>query len=324
MRHAIVKLALASFLLCAALLGARADDYPSRPIRLIANYPPGGVVDLSARIVGQRLTEILGQQIVIENRPGAAGTIGATAVAKAPSDGYTLLLTPGDIVTMPSLMPVMSFDPLKDLVPISLISSVSMMLVAHTSAPFNNMKELIAAAKAQPGQITYATPGTGSINHVTAEWMAIEANIKLLHVPYRGGVASANGVAAGDVALGLLSPSSGKSLLEAGKVKVLAVSGKQKSPSLPVSWPTLDESGLAVDAVLWNGLFAAAGTPPAILSRLEREVSQILREESVRARFNTALIDYGSPSGQAFVDLIRSEGLRYDDVIRRTGVKIER
>jgi tripartite-type tricarboxylate transporter receptor subunit TctC len=324
MRQAMVKVALGSLLLCAALLGARADDYPTRPIRLIANYPAGGVVDLSARVLGQRLTEILGQQVIIDNRPGAAGTIAANQVAKAPPDGYTLLLTPGDIVTMPSLMPVMAFDPHKDIVPIAMISSVSMVIVANVTAPFSNMKELIAAAKAQPGNITYATPGTGSINHVTGEWMATEADIKLLHVPYRGGVASANGVAAGDVALGLLSPSSGKPLIEAGRVRVIAVTGKKHSPSLPASWQTLDEAGLKVDSVLWNGLFAPAGTPAAVLATLEREVTRVLREERIRSSLNAALIDAEGISGADFAALIRTETARYDDVIRRTGVRIER
>jgi tripartite-type tricarboxylate transporter receptor subunit TctC len=204
-----------------------------------------------------------------------------------------------------------------------MVSSNPMMVAANIAAPFSNVKELVAAAKAQPGNIAYATPGAGSINHVTGEWMAVVANIKLLHVPYRGGVASANGVAAGDVALGVLSPSSGKALIDAGKVKVIALTGKQRSPSLPASWQTLDENGLAVDSVLWNGVFAPVGTPAAIVALLDREVNKIMREERVRTVLNAAGIDAEPISGAAFAERIRADKARFDEVIRQTGVRIE-
>ena len=219
--HAITSM-LALLLLAAPAL---AQTYPTKPIRMIVPYPAGGVADVSARIVAQKLGESLGQQVVIENRAGASGTLGANAVAKAAPDGYTLLLSPGDFVTMPTLLPPMTFDPDKDLVPITMVSRNPLLLVANTGAAFGNVKELIAAAKAKPGHIAYSTPGNGSINHVTAEWFAIEGGVKFLHVPYRGGVASANGVAAGDVPFGVVSPSSGTSLVDAGKVKVIAVRG---------------------------------------------------------------------------------------------------
>jgi len=324
MRHAMRKLVLSLLLLGSTLPGAQADDYPTRPVRMIVPYPAGGVADVTARVIGQRLGEILGQQIVIDNRPGASGTLGANAVAKAAPDGYTLLLTPGDFITMPSLVPPMAFDPHKDLVPIAMISSNPMIVVANTQAPFSNVKELVAAAKAQPGNIAYSTPGTGTINHVAGEWMAVAAGIKLLHVPYRGGPASANGIAAGDVPLGVVSPSSGKPLIEAGKVKVIALTGKRRSAAAPTSWQTLDENGLAVDAVLWNGLFAPAGTPPAIVTKLDQEVGRILREERVRRVLSGAGIDPEPISQAAFVERIRTDAARYDDIIRKTGIRIER
>ena len=231
MRRRLKISALIVAVLC-NLAGARADDYPTRPIHLIVSYPAGGVADVTARIIGQRLGEMFGQQIIVENRPGASGTVAANVVAKSSPDGYTLLLTPGDFIVMPSLAPQMAFDPSKDLVPIAMVTSTPLIVVANIDAPFNNMKELIAAAKAGPG-IPYATPGTGSIDHVAGEWMAIEAHIKLLHVPYRGGPASANGVAAGDVPLGVVTPSSVKPLIEAGKVKVIALTGKNRPQSAP-------------------------------------------------------------------------------------------
>jgi tripartite-type tricarboxylate transporter receptor subunit TctC len=323
MRQWLKITALVLTLLC-GLAGARADDYPTRPIHVIVSYPAGGVADVTARIIGQRLGEILGQQIVVENRPGASGTIGANAVAKSAPDGYTLLLTPGDFFAMPSLAPEMAFDPNKDLVPIAMVTSTPLIVVANIDAPFNNMKELIATAKARPGTIAYATPGTGSSDHVAGEWMAIEAHIKLLHVPYRGGPATANAIAAGDVALGVLTPSSVKPLIDAGKVKVIALTGKKRPQSAPASWPTLDENGLAVDAVLWNGLFAPAGTPPDIIEKLETAVTRVLNEEKVKTLLNASGIDAELITGRAFGERIRSEAASYVEVIRLTGIKIDR
>jgi tripartite-type tricarboxylate transporter receptor subunit TctC len=169
-----------------APFAARAADYPDRPIRMVVPYPPGGVLDTSARIIGRKLSSLLGQQIVIENKPGASGTLGAATVVKADADGYTLLLTTGDLVTMPSLLPAATFDSNKDLLPIAMVGSAPMALVANVNAPFNNAKELVAAAKAAPGAISYGIPGIGTINHVAAEWFFHAAGVKLQAVPYRG------------------------------------------------------------------------------------------------------------------------------------------
>jgi tripartite-type tricarboxylate transporter receptor subunit TctC len=303
---------------------ADAQNYPSKPIRMIVPYPAGGVADVSARIVAQKLGESLGQQVVIENRAGASGTLGANAVAKAAPDGYTLLLSPGDFVTMPSLLPPMTFDPDKDLVPITMVSRNPLLLVANTGAAFGNVRELLAAAKASPGNIAYSTPGNGTINHLAGEWFAIEGGVKFLHVPYRGGVASANGVAAGDVPFGVVSPSSGAALVDAGKVKVIALTGAERPSFAPADWPTLAESGLPVDVVLWNGLFAPAGTPPAIVNKLDQEVGRILRDEGVRKLLNAAGIEASAVSQAAFVELIHNEAARYTRIIEKTGIRVER
>jgi tripartite-type tricarboxylate transporter receptor subunit TctC len=314
-------LAAGSLLFAASAL---AQNYPSKPIRMIVPYPAGGVADVTARIVGQKLGESLGQPVVIENRAGASGTLGANAVAKAPPDGYTLLLTPGDFVTMPSLMPPMPFDPNKDLVPITMVSRNPLLLVANSAAPFSNVKELLAAAKASPGTIGYSSPGNGTINHLAGEWFAIAGGVKFLHVPYRGGVASANGVAAGDVPFGVVSPSSGAALVDAGKVKAIALTGIERPSFAPAGWPTLAESGLPVDVVLWTGLFAPAGTPTAIVSRLEQEVGRILRDEGVRHLLNAAGIEASAIGQASFVERIRSEAARYVTIIEQTGIRVER
>jgi tripartite-type tricarboxylate transporter receptor subunit TctC len=314
-------------LLCMAMLAtppssALAEDYPIRPIRFIVPFLAGGGVDVAARILGQKLSETLHQQIVIENRPGGGGVIGAAAVAKATPDGYTLLLGPGDFVTRPSLMPQMTFDPHKDLVPVAMVSSNPMLVVAGANAPYNNLRELIAAAHAQPG-IGYATPGTATLNHVAGEWMAAEAKIKLMHVPYRGGGAVANGIAAGDVPLGVVSPPVVQSLIDAGKVKVIALTSKERPASSPVSWPTLAENGLDVDAVFWVGLFAPAGTPEAILSRLDRETAIALQDEHVRKSMVRSGLDPTYVGRAAFAERILAEAARYDRIIMQTGIKIE-
>jgi tripartite-type tricarboxylate transporter receptor subunit TctC len=324
MRRIVATLALAILIAAGALPAANAADYPNRPIRMIVPYPAGGVLDTSARIIGRKLGEYLGQQIVIDNRPGASGTLGDAVVARAEPDGYTLLLTSGDFIIMPSLVPTMSFDPYKDLAPIALVGSTPMIVVANIDAPFNNVKELIAAAKAAPGSIGYSTPGPGTINNVAGEWLAHAANIKLLHVPYRGGAPAANGVAAGDVALGVISPSSAQSLLDAKRVKVIGLTGKRRPEYAPASWPTLAESGIDIDSVLWNGVFAPAGTPADILARLGKELTHAAHDPDVRKSLNKAGIDAESIVQPAFGERIRSDAARYKDIIEKTGIKINR
>ena len=301
---------------------AQAQTYPSRPIRFIVPFPAGGVADVTARLMGQKLSEALGQQAVIENRAGASGTLGADAVAKAPPDGYTFLLSTGDFVTTPTLMPKMAFDPSKDLVPISLIATAPLLLGAHVGGSIGSVQDLLTQAKAEPGKIAFASPGNGTINHLAVEWLAIEAGIKLQHVPYRGGVPAATGVAAGDVPIGALTPSSAQPFIEAGKIKPLALMTAQR-PAFAPGWPTLAESGMSVDAALWVGLFGPAGLPPAIVQRLEGEVGRILQDATVRKRLND-LGTEASPLGQAaFAARIRRDAERYAKIIEQVGIRVE-
>ncbi|MEW6454168.1 MAG: tripartite tricarboxylate transporter substrate-binding protein [Pseudomonadota bacterium] len=320
MRYRFVALVLVC---CALTRPAAAQDYPNRPIHLIVPFLAGGGVDAAARIVAQKLSELLGQPVVVENRAGASGTIGATAAAKAAPDGYTILAGPGDLITTPSLMPKMPIDPLKDLVPITMVSSNPFVVVATANAPFRTMAELIAAARAKPGDIGYATPGNGTFNHVAAEWMASAANIKLQHIPYRGGAASANGIAAGDLPLGVLSPPVVQGLIDVGRIRVLALTGKTRPSFMPASWPTLFEAGLPVDAVFWVGLFAPAGTPPAIVSRLEQDMARVLQDPAVRKRMNDIGLEPGEAGQTALVERIRTETARYNAIIRETGIRAE-
>jgi tripartite-type tricarboxylate transporter receptor subunit TctC len=301
---------------------AQAQNYPTRPIRFIVPFPAGGIADVVARVTGQKLGELLGQQVVIENRPGASGTLGADAAAKATPDGYTMLLTTGDFITTPTLMPPMAFDPQKDLIPITMIAAGPLMLAANAQSSINSVQDLIAQAKAEPGKIAYSSPGNGTINHLAVEWVAIEAGLKLLHVPYRGGVPAAIGVAAGDVPIGALTPSSAAPFIESGKVRILALMTRQK-PTFVAQYPSAAEQGLAVDAALWVGLFAPAGTPPAIVSRLNDAVAKILQDESVRKRLNDVGTEASHISEAAFAERIKVDAERYLKVIQQVGIKIQ-
>jgi tripartite-type tricarboxylate transporter receptor subunit TctC len=318
-----VQCVLAGLVLALGSPAAQAQDYPSRPIRMIVPLPPGGGVDAAARLVGQKLGEILGQQIVIENQAGASSVIGAQTVAKAAPDGYTLLFGPSDFITLPVLMPLRGFDPGKELTPIAMVSSNPLVVAANARAPFSTVKELIAAARASASAIAFGSPGAGTVNRVVGEWIAMAAKINLMHVPYRGGPATAQGIAAGDVPLGVVSPIVVyPGLIEAGKVKVIALTAA-RPPSLPSSWPTLAESGLPIEAVLWLGLFAPVGTPAAIVSRVDRAVGQALQDDSLRKRMNAVGINPEHIGQAAFIARIRSDTARYDQVIRQTGIRVE-
>lgn len=327
MRQVMIGRGLGSVLAILALGvltdGAVAQPYPSRPVRFIVPFPAGGVADVTARLIGQRLGEALGQTIVIENRTGASGTLGVDAAAKASPDGYTLLFTTGDFITTPTLMPKMNFDPHKDLIPITQVATAPLLLGAHAAGTIGSVQELIAQAKGIPGKIAYSSPGNGTINQLAVEWLGIEANLKFLHVPYRGGAPAAVAVAAGDVPIGALTPSSAQPLLEAGKVKVLALMTKQRPSFAPPEWPTLAERGLAVDAALWVALFAPTGTPKSIVDRLDSEISRILKDDSVRKRLNALGTEASGISQKAFVDRIRTDAARYLDIIKQTGIKVE-
>jgi tripartite-type tricarboxylate transporter receptor subunit TctC len=314
--------------LAVVLLGTPADpalaqSYPTRPVRFIVPFPAGGVADVTARLIGQRLGEALGQNIIVENRTGASGTLGVDAATKATPDGYTLLFTTGDFITTPTLMPKVSFDPYKDLIPIVQVATAPLLLGAHAAGSIGSVQELIAQARGNPDKIAFSSPGNGTINQLAVEWLGIEAKLKFLHVPYRGGAPAAVAVAAGDVPIGALTPSSAQPLLDAGKVKVLALMTKDRPSFAPPSWPTLAEQGLAVDAALWVALFAPTGTPQPIVDRLDQEVLRILKDEGVRKRLNALGTEASGISQKTFVDRIRTDAARYLDIIKQTGIKVE-
>ena len=325
MRRAAIAFTLALVALLAAAGLAQANPYPSRPIRMIVGFPPGGVVDVAARIIGDRLTGLLGQPVVVENRPGASGTLAAGMAVKAAPDGYTLFLCPGDLITLAALKPHMDFDPGTHLLPVAMISSNPLVVVANARAPFNSIKEMLDAARTSPRALEYATPGSGTENHVVAEWMATAAHIKLLHVPYNGGAAASNGVAAGFVPLGIFSPPAVyPALIDAGKVKVLALTGKDRPPFLPAFWPTLIESGVAIDCTNWLGVFAPPRTPDEIVARIDAALAAAVQDVTVRKRMNDFGMTPRHLGTTAFASFIRADAATYARIIRETGIYIER
>jgi tripartite-type tricarboxylate transporter receptor subunit TctC len=296
-----------------------AQSYPDRPIRAIVPFPAGGLADAVARIVGQKLGDRLGQSVVIENRTGASGTLGAAVVAKAAPDGYTLLMTTGDFVTMPSILPPLPFDPDRELIPITMLAVAPSILVANASSGMNSVKDIVDAARSRPGAIAYASPGVGTTNHLAVEGMAIAAGIKLLHIPYRGGAPAAAAVAAGDVPIGTIAPSAGEGLIQSGKMKMVALMTRQR-PSFAPNWPTLAEAGLDIDAALWVGLFVPAGTPVAIVNRLDAEASGLLHSAETQRLLNSVGTDASALSQAAFVQRIKSDAARYAVIIQKIGL----
>jgi tripartite-type tricarboxylate transporter receptor subunit TctC len=265
---------------------AVSQTYPSKPIHILVPYAPGGITDIAAHIVGAKLTEAWGQQVVVENKPGGNGFIAMSAGAKGAPDGYTLTMaTVGDVSINPALFKEMPYNMARDFVSVSTVSDAPMVLVANANSPFKSVADVIAGAKAQPGRISVGTPGNGSINQIVLEWMALNTGTKFQHIPYKGGAPAGAAVAAGDIPLGVLASSSVAPHVKAGRMRVLAVTGAQPSKFNP-EWPTLQSQGVKeVDASNWTLLLAPKGTPQAIVDKLNAEVVKILNMADVKERF---------------------------------------
>jgi tripartite-type tricarboxylate transporter receptor subunit TctC len=229
-------------------------------------------------------------------------------------------MTTGDFITMTSIMPALSFDPNKELTPITMLAAAPAILVANSGSGMNSVQDIVEAARARPGAIAYSSPGVGTTNHLAMEGMAITAGIKLLHIPYRGGAPAATAVAAGDVPIGCVTPSSGEGLIQSGKIKVVALMSKQR-PSFAPNWPTLADAGMDIDAALWVGLFAPIGTPAAIVDKLDAEASSILRSAEMQRQLILVGTDAAPISQAAFVERIRADAARYAVIIQKTGLR---
>lgn len=319
---------LLRFLIAVSLLGApfaaAAQDWPSRSIRIIVPFAPGGATDIPARLVAPKLTESLGQPVVIENRTGAGGIIGIQAAAKSDPDGYTMLMaTNAEVVMHPTIYPKLPYDPQKDFLPVSIMLESPMLLVTSASSSFNSLGDIIAAAKAKPGSVTYSTAGTGSTSHVLTEMLAQQAGIKLLHVPYKGGAPASAAAASGEVAFALLNLGSALNFVKGGKAKALAVTSAQRHPNFP-DWPTAGEAGISgFNEAIWIGMFAPAGVRKEIVDRMSTELAKALRAPDVRER----LVSLGNePLGTTPDEAaarIKRESPRYGAAIKQANIRAE-
>lgn len=291
---------------------AQAQTYPTKPVRIISPYSPGGLGDLVPRAIGVGLTELLGQQVLVENRPGASQAIGMQLVAKSPADGYTLVY--GSVTSLainPAVTKDLPYDPIKDFAPLSLCVTTPLFLVVHPSVPAKNVKELIALAKRQPGKLTFASGGNGSSNHLAGELLKLLAGVDLLHVPYKGAGPAMIDVMAGHV--DLMLGAAGLAEARAGRVKVLGVTSAKRAASAP-ELPTLAEAGVkGYESTIWFGLLAPAGTPQPIVNRLSQEIGKVLQQKSLRDRFNT--VDLTPTTPEAFAEHIKREIPKWRKVV---------
>ncbi len=298
-------------------------QYPSRPIKLIVPIPPGGAPDISARITGQRLAEIVGQPVVVENRPGSNGNIAMDLVANSPPDGYTLGLLADSMITInPHLYGKMQTDPLKDLAPVASVVSNSWVLSVNPSVPVKNFEEFVDYARKASPPLAYASGGNGSIHQMAMEMLKARAGINLVHVPYKGGAHAATATVAGEVAA-MFSGTSSAPQIKAGRLRALAVTGSQRSAMFP-ELPAIAEFYPGYEVTIWLGLFAAAGTPEAVLARLHADVNKVLAETEIRNRLSAAggLEPYITTIPE-FAALIRRDYDRYGKVVKDIGVKLD-
>src|SRR5262245_44432646 len=309
---------------CAFAGAAAAQPYPAKPVRIIVAFAPGGPADVMARLVGQRLTTTLGQSFVIDNRPGAGGTIGARAAADADADGHTLLLgNTSTLVIGPIVYRNVGYDPAKSFAPVAMLGTTSNFLVVHPAFAAKSVGELVALAKAQPARLNYSSPGSGTPPHLIGEMFKLKAGIDIVHVPYKGGGPSAQAVVAGDVQMTFENPTVSLPLAQGGQVRALAVTSEKRSPQAP-DVPTMIESGLAdFVSVSFTGVAAPAATPPAIVTRLNAAINEALASPEIEAALSKLAVEPHIGSPETFANFLSHERERWTPVIQAANVKVE-
>jgi len=321
LRHALLAPLLASSCICTSL--AIAQAYPTKPIRIIVPYAPGGSTDVVFRILAPRLTEILGQTVVVENRPGGSSTIGLDIAAKSPPDGYTLGVPNITFGANPSLMKKMPFDTEKDLVPVSLVSIVTLVLAVHPSVPARSVKELIALAKAHPGSLNYGSAGNASANHLATERFSYMTGIKMVHVPYKGGGPAVVSIVGGETAILFATIPSSIQHFKSGRLIPLGVSSLKRNVALP-DVPSIAEAAVpGFEAIEWNGVVVPAGTPPAVIDRLHQALVKALSIPEVKERIVGLGADPVGSSPEEFAAFIKKEIATWSKVIKEVGITID-
>jgi tripartite-type tricarboxylate transporter receptor subunit TctC len=303
--------------------GAAAADYPARPVRLIDPYQPGGGSGLIARMVGAKLSEMWGKQVVVDNRPGAAAAIGTEICARSTPDGYTLCMgTSGSIAISPNVNKV-PYDPVKDLIPITQTSAQVMLVVLHPSVPIHSVKELVAAARANPGKLVYASSGTGGSGHLAVELFQSMTKVQMTHVPYKGNGPAVVAQMAGEVQLGFNNILAVLPHVNSGKLRAIAVTSAKRAATAP-KVPTLAEAGVpGYEATSWNGIFAPAKTPRPIINRIHTDVVKILQTPDIREKLMAAGSDPVGSTPEAFLAYVKSELARWGKLIRDNNIRGE-
>ena len=327
----LVNKALAAMVLVvsatAGVLGAAPAQaqgtWPDKPLKLVVPYPAGGNADNTARLLATQLGQRLGQQVVVDNRPGGSGTIGAAVVAKAPADGYTLLLDATAFTVNPSLFPKLPFDAAKDFAPISLVLQVPLLMVVPANSPFQSVADVAKAARARPGHLTYASAGNGGAQHLAGELFKQGQKVAITHIPYRGGAPALTDLIGGQVDMMFSATTASGPFVKSGKLRALAIS----SPRRVEGWesvPTVAESGVPGFQVSeWNGLFAPAGTPRPVLERLEAETRAIVASPEMKKRFAELGVQGVGSSAQEFSSFLKAETTKWAEVIRTSGIRMD-
>ena len=304
-------------------LAANAQSFPSKPIKMVVPFPAGGTVDFFARVVSTKLSESLGQPVLVENRAGAGGNIAVEAVVKSPADGYTLLMGSEIVAINTSLYSRLSYDPIKDLAPITLVGTVPNILIVNPALPANSVKELIALAAKSPGKISFASTGQGTSSHLSSELFKLMANVDITHIPYKGGPPAVADLIGGQVNMMFINMPTGIGHVKSGKARILAVSSLRRVSQLP-EVPTVDQAGLkGYDTQAWSGLYAPAGTPPEVIAKLNAEVVKILKMPAVREQLAAQGAEPVGDSPEEFARFMRDEIAKWAKLIKISGAKVE-
>jgi len=309
---------------CAALSSiAWGQSYPAKPLRIVVPYAPGGAVDIVARSVGQELSKRLGQSVLVENRTGAGGNVGSEAVAKAAPDGYTLLMASPANAINPSLYTKMPYDPMRDLVPIALVGDVPTVLIANRSLPVQNVKELVALARSQPGALIYGSGGSGTTEHLAGEMFKSTAHVNLLHVPYKGGAQVMTDLLGGQIALTFVNQLGALPQVQAGRVRALAVAASERSAALP-QVPTFAESGYPeIKVSVWWGIMGPAAVPKDIVNQLNREIVSALEAPDMKERLQTLSARPLGGTPEEFAKFFAQETARWAKVVKTSGARVD-
>ncbi len=317
-----ISFCLVPFALCLGIAGANAQQYPARPVRMVVPLTPGGGVDTIARVVADHASQALGQRFIVDNRPGAGGSIGVETVARATPDGHTLLVSSSSMVTNAAIQNV-RYDPIRDFQPVTKLTSNAYILLATPSLPVSSVKDLIALARSKPGQVTYASSGVGAVLHLGAELLCVMAGVQMNHVPYKGVADAYPAVISGQVNWVLGNPLSALPQMKAGRVKGIAVTGLTRMQSLP-DLPTIAESGVpgySVDA--WFGLFAPARVPPRIVAMLQQEASRAIHAPEIERRMQAQGTDVVGNPPKEFAAQVKAEYEKWRSLVAKAGLKIQ-